>query len=151
MLVKNRVALAKPVWPEPVQRAGVSVKVTKAEDKKKEVTIAILDCGNNGWDALRKFSEAALKRITADAAILKPDVSPRLDGKQVNVNIDRDKCAKFGISFNEVMKAMDAAKPGKKIDEMKALRLHSPQGDTITLGEIAAFDLVSAPNVVYRI
>ena len=135
VLVQNRVALAQPVLPEAVSRAGIAVKVITAAQNEKGVTIVVVDRGSNGWDALQRFSRAALKRISADGAIVKPEAFPGSDVKQVHMQID----------------AMQTAAPGRKIDEMKAVRVRSANGDSISLGTIAAFELVSGPSAIYRI
>jgi hypothetical protein len=86
MLIHNRVAAAELVLPEAVQRAGVAVQLGAAEDDdKKRVTIAIVDREDVGWQALRRLSEAVLKRLTADGAIVKPAAFPDLDQEPVRV------------------------------------------------------------------
>ncbi len=174
-LVRDRVALANPVLPEAVRRAGVAVKVGAAEVSEKDVTIALVDRGESGWDALRRFSQSTVKRLSADGAIVKPAVFPGPDEKQVRVYLDRAKCAKYGVSFAEVMKAVQAADPGRKIDdleaqfaafgdrlvvplpagakidELKAQHVRSTKGDSVSLGTLAAIGLVSVPSGVYRV
>ena len=100
---------------------------------------------------------------------------PGPDEKQVRVYLDRAKCAKYGVSFAEVMKAVQAADPGRKIDdleaqfaafgdrlvvplpagakidELKAQHVRSTKGDSVSLGTLAAIGLVSVPSGVYRV
>jgi multidrug efflux pump subunit AcrB len=151
VLVQNRVSLAMPALPEAVQRAGVTVNIRAAEQNKKGVTIAIVDRGSRGRDALRRFSEAALKQLSADGAIMDPKVFPGPDEKQVSVQVDRAKCAKYGVTLAAVIEAMQGAGLGGKIADLKALHVRSNDGKTIPLGELATIELVDGPAGVYRV
>ncbi len=156
-LVQNRVALAKPMLPEPVQRTGVAVSTRAAKESENRAAIALVDRGDHGWDALRRFSGAVLKRLAADQAIVKPEAFPGPVGKHVNVQIDRAKCAECGVSLAEVSNALQAAGPDKfdtpshEIDALKARRVRLASGGTVSLGKIAAVELVSGPTGVYRV
>jgi multidrug efflux pump subunit AcrB len=151
VLVQNRVALANPVLPQAVQRAGVAVKALAAEHTEKRVTIALVDRGGRGWDALGRFCEAAQKRLLADGAIVKPEVFPGPNEKQVRLQIDRAQCAALGVSVGEVSEAVQAAGAGQKVDALKSLRIRSANGGAISLDTLATFDVVSGPAGVYRV
>ncbi len=156
MLVQNRVALATPQLPDSVRRAGVAVKVGTAEGGPKNVAIALEDRGGEGHDALRRFSDALVKRLSAAGAIVKPSVFPgpdekRLNVKRLNVQIDRDKCAQLGVPADEVMKAVQTAGAGRKIDALRALTVRSAKGDAVPLSALAAIKMASAPAGVYRV
>jgi multidrug efflux pump subunit AcrB len=150
-LVQNRVALAEAALPETVRRAGVTVKRGIGQNRPRHVAIAIIDRGNHGRDVLRRLSEAVLKRLSANGAIMKPDVFPRLDEREVIVRPDRAKCAKLGVSIAEVIKALQATNSSKKVDELKMLPVRSEKGDAVPLGTLVRFDLASCPSGVYRI
>ncbi|MGA2798670.1 MAG: efflux RND transporter permease subunit, partial [Thermoguttaceae bacterium] len=72
-LVQNRVALAKPALPDAARQVDVAVEVKANKEKdRNRVCIALIDRGNLGWKAQKDFSEAVLKRISADVVIVKP-------------------------------------------------------------------------------
>ena len=77
VLIQNRLALAKPVLPDAVQRSGMVVKLelAKAEDKNR-VAIALENRGSVDTEALQRLSAAVLKRLSAEGAILNPVVFP---------------------------------------------------------------------------
>jgi multidrug efflux pump subunit AcrB len=151
-LLQSRVALAKPVLPEAVQWAGVAVKVEAAEERgKNRVAIAVVDRGGQGGKALRRLAQAVLKRLSAERAIVKPEMFPGPDENQVSVQVDRAKCAKYGVSVAELVKAMQAAGPGMKIEAVKRLHVTSVKGEQIPLGAVAAVELASGPTAAYRV
>jgi multidrug efflux pump subunit AcrB len=154
-LVQNRVALAKPMLPEAVQHTGVAVKARAAKESKNRAVIALVDRGDHGWHSLQRFSEAVLKRLSADQAIVKPEVFPGPDGKHVDVQIDPVKCREQGVSVTEMMNTLQAAGSAKidvgNIDVLKARRVRLSNGGTISLGKIATVELVSGPTAVYRL
>ncbi len=150
-LVQNRVAVAKLVLPEAVQHVDVAVRTSAAESSENRVTIALVDHGDQGRDALRQFSEACLKRIAADGAIVNAEVFPGPDGEQTSVQVDRARCKKHGVSLTEVFTAIEAAGADKKIDELSRLQVRSTNGDAISLGALATFGLVSGTTGVYRV
>jgi multidrug efflux pump subunit AcrB len=149
-LVQNRVALAKPMLPEAVQHIVSVVRTGAVKDSERRATIALVDRGDHGWDSLRRFSEAVLKRLAANQAIVKPEVFPGPDGKHAYAHLDRAKCAEYGVSVAEAAKAMRDAR-SEKIDVLKALPVRSAIGGVIPLGKIAAIELVSGPTAVYRV
>jgi multidrug efflux pump subunit AcrB len=150
-LVQNRVALAMPILPDAVQHAGVGVKAGAAGESENRVTIALVDRSDHGGDAQRRFCEAALKRLSADGAIVKPEVFPGPNEEQVRVQIDRAKCAEHGVSVAEIPEAVRAAGPGKSLDVLKMLRIRPAKGDAIPLGTLAALSLESGPTALYRV
>ena len=150
-LVQNRVALAKPMLPEAVQRIGVALETSVAQQRENRATIALVDRSGTGGDALRRFSETVLKRLSADGVIVKPEVFPGPDENRVTVQIDRAKCLECGVSVSEISKAVEAANPGRKIDALKALRIPTAKGDAIPLGTLAALKLVDGPAGLYRL
>ncbi len=149
-LVKNRVALAGPQLPEAVQHAGVAVETKPTEKAENRVTIALVDRGQVGWDALRRFSEAVLKRLSADGAIVRPESFPGPEEKQVHVQIDRAKCREYDVPLAEVTKAVDAAR-GNNRDELKSLDVRSAKGNPVSLGKLVTVESVSGPTAVYRV
>jgi hypothetical protein len=149
-LVKNRVALAQPMLPEAVQHAGVAVEAKATEKTANRVTITLVDRGQVGGDALRKFSEAVLKRLSADGAIVRPESFPGPEEKQAHVQIDRAKCREFGVPLAEVTKAVDAAR-GRSSDELKSLDVCPAKGNPVPLGKLVTTELVSGPTAVYRV
>jgi multidrug efflux pump subunit AcrB len=82
MLVQNRAALAQPILPDAVQKAGMAVKLEAGEEgESKRVSIAIEDRQDRGRQALRAVSEAVLKRLTAEKAIVEGNAFPDSDEK----------------------------------------------------------------------
>ena len=114
-LVQNRVALANPDLPDAVARGGVTVTARAAKEVEKDAAIALVDRGGQGHDALQQFSQAALKRLAAEGAIVKPAVFPGAGKPQLNLQIDRQKCAQYGLRVADVTKAVQAAPPSSKI------------------------------------
>ncbi len=154
-LVQNRVAFAKPVLPEAVQHSGVAVRTRAAKASENRAAVALVDRGSHGWDSLRRFSAAVLKRLSADHAIVKPEVFPGPDGQHVNVQIDRAKCIEDGVSLGEAMKALQAVGSGKidagNFDAWKTQPVRSANGGIVPLGKIAAVESASGPTAVYRV
>jgi hypothetical protein len=149
-LVKNRVALAKPMLPEAVQHAGVAVETKATEKAENRVTIVLVDRGQVGGDALRRFSEAVLERLSADGAIVSPETFPGPEGKRVHVQIDRAKCREYSVPLAEVTKAVDAAR-GRNSDGLESLEVRSAKGNAVSLGKLVTIELVSGPAAVYRV
>ena len=149
-LVENRVALAERVLPDAVQRTGLTVEAKAAAKAEDRVTIVLLDRGNVGWGALRRFSEAVRKRLSAEGAIVRPEILPGPGEKQAHVQIEREKCRAYNVPVAEVIKALDAAR-GKNGDELKSLTVRSAKGDTVVLGKLVTIELRSEPTAVYRI
>jgi multidrug efflux pump subunit AcrB len=145
-LVQKRVALATPSLPDEVQRIGVSVKVGKAEVDRDKVAIAVIDRRGHGWEALEKAAASVAKRLATEGAIMKPVAFPQNE-KQVHLEIDREKCARRGVSVAEVYAAVEAAGPAAKINDLKKVVM----GKKVPLGEVAAFKEVAGPAAVYRV
>jgi multidrug efflux pump subunit AcrB len=151
-LVKNRVALAQPVLPDVVQRAGVEVKIGSASMDRQQVQIALIDQGQLGWQAMHDLAAAVIKRLAGDNALVKPEAFPALDEKHIDVQIDRVKCHEFGIEMAAVFDALKVLRtPGTTIESMKKLTVATIKGKAIPLAEIATFERVSGPNAVYRL
>ena len=148
-MVENRVALAKPVLPDAVLRIGVASKAEAAEPGENRVTVTLVDRGAQGWDTLRRFSEAVLKRLSADGSIVKPNVFPDPDEKRVDVKIDPVKIRRYGVSLADVSKAFWAA-DSRNLDAIRTLHVRSASGDAISLGTLATVGLVNGPSV-YRV
>jgi multidrug efflux pump subunit AcrB len=152
VLVQNRVALAMPMMPDAVKRVSAAVKIrAEKEGGRDRVTIAIVDRGGHGWNALRGFSEAVLKRLSADGAIVKPETFPGPDEDQLHVDFDRKKCTEHGVAITEAFDAVQTATSSAKINEWKSLRIKSSKGDTVPLNAIAEVKVVKGPSAVYRV
>ncbi len=157
VLVQNRVALAKPVLPDAVWQAGVVVSVKAAEERDaNRVTIMLLDRGGVGRDDLRKFSDAVLKRLAAEKALVGAEAFPGPDVKQAEVHLDRAKCAEHGVPLGEALKVVDAAfhdakTEAAKIEAMKALRVTAANGDKLPLETLATIELVDGPSAIFRV
>jgi multidrug efflux pump subunit AcrB len=151
-LVQNRVALAKPVLPDAVQRGGIEVKLEAAkEGERNRAAIALEDRGSVDKDALQRFSATVLKRFSTEDAILKPVVFPGPAAPKLYVNVDRAKCLKLGVSLTAVFERLKAASSIAKIEDMKTLRVKSAKGDEIHLGKLATVTWKSTPPGVYRL
>jgi len=88
--VQNRVALAQPILPEAVQKAGVTVKVAAAESgEKRRAAIALVDRDNHSREILRDASAAVLKRLSAERSMAAPQAFPGPDGKQLRIQINQ--------------------------------------------------------------
>ena len=153
-LVRDRVALARPVLPELVAQVGVEVKIGATQlDEKNLAVIALMDRGDYGRDALRNWSEAVVSRLIADGAMVNPKVFPGPDEKRARLlRIDRDTCARLGLSEAEVYEALRkaggwAATP----DALKKLTVVSSKGDQVLLSAVAVFEEVTGPAAVYRV
>ena len=150
-LVQQRVALAKPVLPDAARQVDVLINVKdEKENDKDRVCIALLDRGNLGWKAQKDFSEAVLKRISSNIAIMKPELFPKLDEKQAYLDIDREKCKEYGVHIEEVFKAVKAATTND-IEVLKSLQVNSANGHAITLGQVADVKFVDSPRNMYRV
>ncbi|MGO8688382.1 MAG: efflux RND transporter permease subunit [Thermoguttaceae bacterium] len=150
-LVQNRVALANPDLPEAVARGGVTVTARAAKEVEKDAAIALEDRGGQGQDALQQFSQAVLKRLAAEGAIVKPAVFPGASKPQLSLQIDRQKCARYGVSIADVTKAVQAAPPGSKIGALEKVSIRLADGKAIALGRVATLDRVICPAGVYRV
>lgn len=156
-LVQNRVNIALPMLPELVQRSGVTVKAKPVLKEDNRVAIALVNEGQLGQAEMRKFADAVLKRIKEKEALANPEILPGPDADQLNVHLDRDKCAAHGLAAADVTKAIeDIITPMKpKLDEqfaalMKA-RLKTAKGGEIALTELANIKVVPGPNTVFRV
>jgi multidrug efflux pump subunit AcrB len=159
VLVQNRIALAQPMLPEDAKRAGI--KVTVKDVKNEEVnaaSVALVDGGGHGRDALRALADAVVKRISAERAAAKLEIFPGPDKDQMNLDIDRDKCAKFGLHIADVIKAapqiMEPLVDGqadKQFDELKKLKIPLPKGGDVPLIQVVQVKLLKGPTVVYRV
>lgn len=56
-----------------------------------------------------------------------------------------------GASAADVYTAIDAAKPGTKIDDLKQLKVKSKTGQGIPIGSLAAFEMVRGPASIVRV
>src|SRR5439155_13054634 len=68
-LVRSRAALADPLLPEGVRRAGVSVRVGAAGGDPGRAAVALIDSGGHGPDALHRWAGAVVRRLAADGAV----------------------------------------------------------------------------------
>ena len=148
-LIQNRVAMATPVLPDAVKRGGVPVVLSaQGQGNPNRATIVLMDRSNHGWDPLRGFSEAVVKRISADGAMLKPEAFPGPDAKHVHVDLDRAKCAKYGVAIADALKVVD--RTGVKIEALNAVHVSTAKGEKIPITSVATLSLVSGPAAVYR-
>jgi multidrug efflux pump len=150
-LVQNRVALAQPLLPEEVRRAGVSVTIGPAERAGGPVAIALTDREDRGREALQRLSAAVVKRLTDDGVAVKPEAFPGPDEPQVELRFDREKCATLGVTEAEIREAIRKAGPTASIDELKALTVTSASGLKVPLRTVVAFQKVIGPSAVYRL
>jgi multidrug efflux pump subunit AcrB len=148
VLVQNRVALAQKALPE---RAQVAVVVSPAQKAQNTVALAIVDRGNRGRDALRRLCEAVVKSISADGALAGVQVFPGPDAKRPDIQIDRKKCAKHGVSVSSLIETVEQATPDASVESLKALKIQAANGKTVPLGDLATIKLVDAPSAVYRV
>jgi multidrug efflux pump subunit AcrB len=144
-LVENRVALAKAVLPSAVVGGGITVEAKTAPRAENRVTITIVDRRGQGWEALRQFSEAVLKRLSADGAIVKPEVFPDLHEKALLLDIDREKCRKHNVLVTDVTSALQLAMSAiefrnmqlltsKALDELRDRNLRVLKGEFVRPG-----------------
>jgi multidrug efflux pump subunit AcrB len=150
-LVQNRVALAEPVLPEEVRRAGVSVKIGPAEKGGRPVAIALIDREDRGREALQRLSAAVVKRLMNEGAALQPEAFPGPDEPQIVLRFDREKCAAVGVTEADVKEAIRKAGPSASIDELKTMTVNSASGVKIPVGSVVAFQKVIGPAAVYRV
>jgi multidrug efflux pump subunit AcrB len=152
VLVQNRVALAMSRLPDQVKQGDIAVKLgAGAVGETGPVVIALEDRGDNGLQALRAWSDDVVKRLEADGALVKPEVFPGPDEKQIDVRVNRETCARHGVKVDDVMKAVRAVGPAAKIDDLKQQTVTSAQGDEVPLGALASFAEVPRPPAVYRV
>lgn len=149
-LVRNRVALAKPILPEEVRRAKVLVTPGVAAGEPP-AAIALIDRADLGLEALRRRSAVVMGRIVADGSVVKPEAFPGPDVTRTIVRIDRSKCAALGLTEAAVQDAAQAAGPSAKVDALMVLRVNSAKGEEIPLGAVVAFEEVTGPATVYRV
>jgi multidrug efflux pump subunit AcrB len=150
--VQNRVALAQPILPAAVQKAGVTVKVAAAESgEKRRAAIALVDRDNHSREILRDASAAVLKRLSAERSMAAPQAFPGPDGKQLRIQINRAKCAEYGIAVGDIEQAAQSASGDTNIETLKTRPVTSTKGDAITLGMVATIELVDGPSGVYRV
>jgi multidrug efflux pump subunit AcrB len=145
-LIQKRVALATGALPVVVSIPGVAVKVAGAAGDRKRVTVALIDRGSHGWDALKQWAGAVRKRLAADGAVVKPELFP-VDEKQLNVRIDREKCARLGLRVIDVARAVQEVGPGATIDRLKKATV----GRKIPLTTVTVIEEVTGPGAVYRV
>jgi WD40 repeat protein len=150
-LVRDRVALATPVLPDQVQRAGVRVKVGTAERNEKQVAIALIDSADNGREALQRWSTVVMRRLSEDGVAVLPKAFPGPDEKQIVVQIDRAKCVQLGVSTVNVLNAARPAVKAANIDTLKKLKVSSAKGDQIPIESVAAFKELTGPKALYRV
>ena len=93
---------------------------------------------------------STLKRLSADGAIVKPEVFPGPDEKQVQVQSTEQVC-KHGVTEAQISEAMRAAGAGKNLDVLKTLHIRSANGDAISLVMLASLSVASGPAGLYRI
>ncbi len=157
-LVQNRVNLALPMLPELVQRSGVTVKVKPVQKEDNRVAIALVDQGQLGQAEMRKFADVVLKRITEKEALANPEIFPGPDADQLNVQLDRAKCAAHGVAAADVTKViediitpMKAAKLDEQFAALMKARLKTANGGEVALTELANIKVVPGPNIVFRV
>jgi multidrug efflux pump subunit AcrB len=151
VLVQNRVALAMPTLPAEVQRGDIAVKRGAARDGMDTVVIALTDRGDHGAAALREWSDVVTERLKSDGALVKPEVFPGPDEKQLDVQIDRDKCARLGVAVGDVAEAVRKAGPGAKAEELKEQKVPLSGGGEVPLEAVASFREFTGPAAVYRV
>jgi AcrB/AcrD/AcrF family len=117
-LVEARIALAKPVLPDLVQRAGISVKAGGGVSGRDKAIIALIDRGDHGWEELQKLAQAVMKRMSVDGAVAKANAFP-MDEQGLSLEVDRKKCAALGIAVKDVHAAVDKAGPAARIEDLK--------------------------------
>jgi multidrug efflux pump subunit AcrB len=143
-LVENRAALANPVLPDIVRLNKVSIK-TAMEPVRTGMNIALIDRGENGWTALRDCGAALAKRLETDGKAKGLKIFPS-DEKQISVIINKQECAKLGITVVELYQLLEAAQL-KSIADFKALKI---KGKT-PLTDLAEVKEVMGPSAVYRV
>jgi multidrug efflux pump len=177
VLVQNRVALAYPVLPEAVRKVGASVKIRKAETADKDrVSIAMVDRGGQDRKALQGWSEAVLKRLSAEGAIVKPEIFPGPDEDQVKIDLDLAKLREHGVSVAEVTTAIGDSSiqaamqahghatpvlrgvtewkdpdPRATFETLKTASVTTANGSVIPLAKLATIHLAKGPAAVYRV
>lgn len=149
-IIEKRVALAEPVLPDLVRRNKISVKLAKPEKSENQVTIALVDRGEHGFDALSKLADALAKQMANDGTIVKPAVFPRSENHSL-VHIDRKKCSQLGVSPADVNTVVQAAGPTASIEALKELKVRSDQNQIVPLAKVATFEPVTGPAAVYRV
>ena len=112
-LVKNRIGLVRDILPD-VAKGGLAIRLQAASRDEKLVAVVLVDGRDMGLKALRRFSDAVVKRFSVERAIRNPKVFPGPDQKQIYLNIDHTKCSRLGITIANVYDAMQAASNGKK-------------------------------------
>jgi RNA polymerase sigma factor (sigma-70 family) len=145
-LVQNRVAIAERALPGLVLSEKVSVKVGKAAAGPNQVTIAVIDRIDNGWEGLQKAADGVAKRLAAAGALRNLQVFPRNE-KHVELQIDRPKRASLGVPFAEVYNALQAAGTAMTAEDLKKVIVR----DKVTLGDVAVIKDVYGPAAVCRI
>jgi RNA polymerase sigma-70 factor (ECF subfamily) len=169
--VEMRVWRAEPMLAPAVLRNKVSVKIEKAEAGLNQVDIAVIDRGDNGWEALQKAASVVVKRLTAAGALTKPQVFPR-DEKLIYFDVDPAKCKSLGVPLNDVYKALEAAGSTLKLKRFqigsgpdlfgKAAVADQHPGvmghlkkvvvrDKVTLADVVAIKAVLVPAAVYHV
>jgi hypothetical protein len=144
-----------------------TVKVEKAAVGPGEVAIAILDRGDNGWEALRKVASAVVKRLEAEDGLTRPHTFPG-DGHELHLRVDRATCEPLGVTPADVFQAMQAAFPsdpvvvtgGMTLVDFKTVRTAGAAIERVrevvvrgkvSLGDIATIKVLPVAAAAYRV
>ena len=92
-----------------------------------------------------------MKRLAAEKAILKAEAFPGADEKQLNIEINREKCLEYGVPIPEIAKIAQSAGKGAEIEKLKAENVKAANGDSIALEKLAKIESIDAPSGVYRV
>lgn len=144
-LVTNRVALAKPNLPNNVQVSNNLVQ--PANGNPTQVTLAIIDRDNQGWAALKRCAEEALKPLAAANVINNPTAFP-IEERQISLNINRDKQTLLGLTTEEVHQAIPPNARELKIEDLQKLTVGEKK---IPLAQFVTFTEGLAPSAIVRV
>src|SRR5262249_4073809 len=86
-----------------------------------------------------------------DGALVKPEVFPGPDEKQLDVRIDREKCARLGVAVGDVEKALREAGPGAEAEGVKGKQVAAAGGGEGPPGRAGAAAEAAGPPAVYRV
>jgi multidrug efflux pump subunit AcrB len=153
--VEARVAHAKALLPQEVQRTGIAVKSGTADDDRGKVVIALIDRHDRGRAALQTWAAAVAKRLGAEGALREPVLYP-VDEKQLAVRVDRAKCARRGVAVSDLNDVLQLVGPAtgtvkQRIRTLEALKIRSAGGKMVPVVELAEIAEVTAPAAVYRV
>ncbi|MEF2292919.1 efflux RND transporter permease subunit [Virgibacillus dokdonensis] len=174
------------------EREKTTVQIVQEIDDKlqeiagAEITVHSMDSGMNmgdpiqiqlngpEHDMLRDISEQVVQEIEQVEGIYNPESSASEGVPQMNIEVDQEKAALFGLNQEQVLGQIQMQFTGQvatkyreegqemdvtlmypeekrsKIEDLHDMKIQTPQGPTISLDEVATFKQMSGPVSLQR-